>query len=159
MVESKYLLTQDEAQRVEWGEPLQKVYFYLPVIYYPNTWDDNNGDYHDDIWYSLRYNDKSAPQSLLSYASKVPIDQTLWQAVRHDLETDFNLPHEKSFTIESAKPYDTAKDANGNVLSRLLVWIDVREESAVKDAKPLGMEVHWHDEGEDIFNPIWRYFK
>lgn len=158
MTESE-LLTQNEAQRVEWGEAIEKTYFYLPVIYYPDIWSDNGNGYHDDIWYSLRYNDKSAPQSLLGYASKVPIGQTLWQAVRQDLESDFDLPHEKSFTIESAKPYDTAKDADGNELSRLLVWIDVRERLAIADAKPLGMQIHWHEEGEDIFNPIWKYFK
>lgn len=82
----------------------------------------------------------------------------LWQAVRHDLEDDFNLPHEKSFTIESAKPYDTVKDTSGNELSRLLVWIDIREQLTIADAKPLGIELHWHNEGEDVFNPIWEYF-
>jgi hypothetical protein len=159
MVKSKYLLTQYEAQRIEWGEPIGKVYSYIPVIYYPDTWNSSKGEYHEDIWHSLRYNDKPAPQSLLSYVSKVPLGQTLWQAVRHDLEADFNLPHEKSFTIESAKPYDTAKDTDGNMLSRLLVWVDVRERLAIADTESLGTVVHWHDEGEDAFNPIWEYFK
>lgn len=77
MVESKYLLTQYEAQRVEWGEVIEKIFFYLPVIYYPDVWSDDGSEYRDNIWYSLRYNDKSAPQSLLSYAGKVPNGQTI----------------------------------------------------------------------------------
>ena len=71
---------------------------------------------------------------------------------------DFALPHEKSFTIENVTYYDTAKDNSGNELFRLLVWIDVRERLAIANVTPLGMNLHWHNEGEDIFNPIWKYF-
>jgi hypothetical protein len=147
-------LTPDELQKVEWGKALNEDYFYIPVIYYSEP-----NEYNEGIWYSLRYSDESPPKSLVNYASKVPAGMTLWQAVRRDFEKYFKFPHEKSFTIEEAKAYDTAKTKDGSVLTRVLVWVDVREKLNFETSTPLGLHPKWHDEGEDIFNPIYRHFQ
>jgi hypothetical protein len=143
------LLTEDEAQKVEWGEALDKDYFYLPVIYYSERTPDNEED-----WYSLRYNKQEPPASLLAYASKVPVGQTLWQAVRHDLEVDFHYSHPKSFVIEEAKPFDTAKTKDGRELTRFLVWVGVYEKFDTTDINPVGTKPFWVYEGEYPFNLI-----
>ena len=145
MTTANTLLTADELQKVKWGEALSKDYFYIPAIYC-----SERGEY-GDIWFSLRYNDESPPQSLVSYASKVPAGMTLWQAVRRDLEKDFKFPHEKSFDIEEIEDYNTAKTKDGNTLSRVLVWIDVREKLNFETSAPLGLHPKWHDEGEEVF--------
>lgn len=149
------LLTQDEAQKVAWGETLRKDYFYLPVIYYSERTPDD-----EDDWYSLRYNEQEPPASLLFYASKVPAGQTLWQAVRHDLEVDFNYSRPKSFVIEEAKPFDTAKTKDGRELTRFLVWVGVYGKFDTSGINPVGTKPFWAHEGESLFNPIaHKYFK
>ncbi len=94
----------------------------------------------------------------MGYVSKVSTKMTLWQAVRRDLEKDFAFPHEKSFAIEEIKEWDTAKTRGGNTLSRILVWVDVREKLNFEASTPSGLHLKWHDEGEDVFNPIEGYF-
>lgn len=152
MTTASKLLTSDELQKVKWGEALDKDYFYIPVIYCSEPSE------YEDTWFSLRYNDELPPKSLVSYASKVPAGMTLWQAVRRDLERDFKFSHEKSFDIEEIDDYDTAKTKDGSTLSRVLVWVDVREKLDFETSAPLGLHPKWHNEGEDVFNPIYGYF-
>ncbi len=142
-------LSEEEARKIEFGEALAKVYFYLPVIYY-----SERSPNYEELWYSLRFNQEDAPSSILVYASKVPAGQTLWQAVRHDLENDFNYPHEKSFVIEEAKPFDTAHTKDGIELTRLLVWVGVHKKFDTAKLNPVGTHPFWFDEGEYPFNII-----
>lgn len=148
-IKARDLLTEDEAQKAAWGEALDRDYFYLPVIYYSERTPDEEED-----WYSLRFNNQEPPASLLAYASKVPAGQTLWQAVRHDLEVDFSYSRPKSFVIEEAKPFDTAKTNDGRELTRFLVWVGVYEKFDTSRISPVGTRPFWTDEGEHLFNPI-----
>ncbi len=144
------LLTPEELQRVEWGEALDKDYFYIPIITYSEESINT-----DSMWYSLRFNSferTPKPESLLLYASKVPAGQTLWQAVRNDLEKDFKY-RGKNFVIESAKPYDIAKNKSGQELSRVIVDLRVDEMFSTRDVFPLGMQLAWYFDGEDLFGP------
>lgn len=143
------LLTEDEAEKVEWGEVLNRDYFYLPVIYYSERSPDDEA-----YWHSLRFNKQELPASLLAYASKVPAGKTLWQAVRHDFEVDFNYARPRSFAIEQAKPFDTAKTKDGRELTRFLVWVGVYEKFDTASISPVGTKPFWVDEGEHLFNPI-----
>jgi len=143
------LLAANEIQKVKNGEVLQKDYFYLPVIYYSEQNED-----HEEDWYSLRFNEKTPPDSLLYYASKVTAGQTLWQAVRKDLESDFKYPHEKSFVIEEIEPLDSAKTKDGRMLTRLLVWVGVTEKFDTTHIHPVHTKPFWVHEGEHIFNLV-----
>lgn len=150
-----HLLTSEEAKKIELGEVLKKDYFYIPVIYY----EEQSPDYFT-YWHSLRFNDQAPPASILAYASKVPAGKTLWQAVRHDLENDFHYPHEKSFVIEQAKPFDTAKTKDGKELTRVLVWVSVYEKFSTSGITPLGLRPLWFEEGEHEYNLIaGKYFR
>lgn len=143
------LLTEDEVQKVEWGKALDKDYFYVPAIYYSESTSNGEQD-----WYSLRFNNQEPPASLMFYASKVPAGKTLWQAVRHDLESDFKYPHDKSFVIEEVEPFDTARTKDGKELTRFLVWVGVYEKFDTTGISPVGTHPFWVYEGEDTFNPI-----
>ena len=149
-----HVLTEDEAKRVEWGEALSRDYFYMPVIYYSEESPDD-----EEYWYSLRFNKKEPPDCLLAYASKVPAGQTLWQAVRHDLESDFKYPHEKSFIIDKVKPFDTAYTKDGRELTRFLVWVGVYYQFDTSHITPVGRQPFWFEEGESVFNLVGRYFR
>ena len=153
-MKSSQLLSDEEAKKIELGEVLEKDYFYIPVIYY----EDYDPD-HFTYWHSLRFSLKEPPESILAYASNVPAGKTLWQAVRDDLENDFNYPHEKSFVIEQAKPFDVAKTKDGKVLTRVLVWVSVYEKFDASDIRPLGTSPFWFEEGEHEFNLVaYKYF-
>lgn len=145
------LLTPEELQKVEWGEALDRDYFYIPVITYSEP-----SILRDTMWYSLRFNilkRDPEPDSLLLYASKVPAGQTLWQTVRSDLEKDFKYPHNERFTIESAKPWDKAKNKQGQELSRVIVDVQVDKMFSTRNLFPLDMDLVWYFEGEDVFGP------
>ena len=150
----KTLLTPEELVKVEQGQVLEKDYFYIPVIYYSEP-----SPNYEEIWYSLRFNDSEPPASLMAYASKVHSGQTLRQAVRSDLEKDFDYSHDKSFVIESAKAYDTARNKHGDELTRVLVWVGVYEKFDTSNVHPIGMQLTWYEEGEHVINPVGQYLQ
>jgi len=102
--------------------------------------------------------DKIFPDSLVAYASKVSAGTTLWQAVRADLEKDFDFPYEQSFFIEHMYKYDTTPNKEGALLTRLLVDVTVHCKFDISHAKPIGKHIVWNDDGleEDGSNPVWQ---
>lgn len=153
MKAQSYLLTPEESKKVEQGEVLPKDYFYIPVIYFAEE-----SRHYETNWHSLRFTDGSKPASLMAYASKVQAGQTLWDAVRRDLKKDFKYPQDKSFMIEEARPFDTAKTKDGRELTRLLAWVSVDTRFSTDDLVVLGMRPKWEFEGEHIYNLLDQYF-
>jgi hypothetical protein len=153
MSEQNNILSPEEAQKIEQGEALEKDYFYIPVFYF-----SKESPNYEGLWYSLRFTNDAPPASLTAYASKVPKGSTLWDAVRHDLKDDFRYPVGKSFVIEEAKPFDTARAKDGRVLTRLLVWVSLDTKFNVDGLSVLGMHPHWYEEGEHVFNLLDKYF-
>jgi hypothetical protein len=139
-------LSDNDIQTIKLGEALDKDYFYIPMITARVS-----KDYEDKI-YSLRFSEIKPPQSLIQYASKVDSGKTLWEAVRYDLYKDFNYPKDKSFLIEYVWDYDTAKNKQGQELSRVLILVEVFHKFDTKLIKPVGFSPHW--EFEDYDGPI-----
>ncbi len=147
-------LGEDDLAAIKDGRALDKDYFYIPVI----TYHQSAPSGFEKHWFSLRCADKIFPYSLVAYASKVPAGITLWQAVRSDLEKDFDFPHDQSFFIEHMHKYDTAPNKEDTLLTRLLVDVTVHNRFDISHAKPIGKHVIWNDDGleEDGSNPVWQ---
>jgi hypothetical protein len=149
------LLEANDLTRITQGERIEKEYFYIPFIFYSEG--SQNDEYY---WYSLRYNNKEAPKSLLAYASKVIVGKTLWEAVRQDLASDFAYTVENgSFVIENIDCFDTARRNDSRELTRLLVWVNVNNKFSVDRINPVSTKPFWKNEGEYPFNLInFKYF-
>lgn len=148
MTSNNALLTPEDSQKKKLGERIDKDYFFIPVIYYRA----HESSDIDESWYSLRYATKAYKDSLISYASKVEPDLTLWEAMRRDFKQDFR--YSDGFMIENIQAYDTAPTKTGIALSRLLILVSAYNKFYLRGLESVGLHVSWRYEGEFLFNPV-----
>lgn len=147
-----YTLTAAEIESIKLGETLDKDYFYIPIITVRES-----GNYGDEI-YSLRFSKINPPWSIIQYASKVTTGKTLWEALRIDLEKDFDYPGNESFLIEEVWSYDNVENEEGKELSRLLILAEVFYKFDTHSIKPAGLSPFWVFEDYDgPVHPINKY--
>lgn len=136
MTERQDLLLQDHVGVIKNGEALTKDYFYVPHIYYEDDeylephslLFEQNGSWLDDL-----------------YASKVKAGETLWQAVRRDMDQDFHYPTDMPIMIDSVHLRDTAVNRQGIRLGRVDVCVVVSRFD-VKNIHPIGLNMKWEED-------------
>ncbi len=122
---------------------INKDYFYILIIFYQGL-DHVRGS--DSIWYSLRFDDRRSPESLMVYASKVSAGLSLNKVVKNDLIKDFHYPDNEKFFVIGVEKYDTVKDNQGNLLTRLAVKVELDTLYDVQKIHPLEMQLRWQEE-------------
>lgn len=114
-------------------KPAASKYFYLPLfLSVPRQPDAAHKA--DILTFS---NDSGEP---MNYASRVLPGQTLAEAVKNDLHTDF--AYDDTFQIKNYHFHDTAIDTKGNQLPRLVVIIKV-DHFPADTLHPAGLKVQW----------------
>lgn len=116
-------------------KPATSKYFYLPLFL--STPQVNDGHKADILRF---FSDSNQP---MTYASRVLPGQTLAEAVKNDLHTDFD--YDGVFQIKNHHFYDTTADKKGNQLPRLIVTIKV-DPFPTELLRPAGLRVHWNAE-------------
>lgn len=114
-------------------KPATSKYFYLPLfLSVPQKAD---GAHKADI---LTFSNGSGQP--MSYASRVMPGQTLAEAIKNDLHTDF--AYDGDFQIKNHHFHDMASDKKGGQLPRLVVIVKVDHFSA-DTLHPAGLQVQW----------------
>lgn len=138
-------LSAKDLERIKAGEVLAREFFYLPIL------ECEDEEYYEPV--RLFYTLKDDTLTDMGYASKVAVRESLWAAVRRDLEEDLGYPEGWRIMIDSVAFHDQALDKHGNILSRLKVHIAVARYDISK-VRPLGMNLVWEDDlPEDIEPP------
>lgn len=115
-------------------------YFYLP-IFVSNPRQSLKGKYEVKM---LTFTNDAGVS--MSYASRVLPDQTLAEAVAHDLQKDFR--YSGDFQIWAHYFYDETPDKHGNPLPRIAVLIKV-DEFPTDILRPAGMKTLWSSDGAE----------
>src|SRR5690242_11821800 len=122
------ILTAEQLHKIKMGETLEVPYDYSPVLEY----EDDDYDEHR-LFYKL--GDGSVTDS--AYAGTVNAGETLWHAVRRDLEKDFGYPAGERIMIDTAALSEDAKSLRIGVL---VMPFDTSQ------ARPAGLEIQWEDD-------------
>ncbi len=130
-------LSEEDLERIKLGDILAREFFYIPIV------ECEDEEYYEPV--RLFYTLKDGTLTDKGYASKVAVRESLWHAVRTDLEKDLGYPAGQRIMIDSVQLHDQALDKYGNMLSRLVVHIAVARYDVSK-VQPLGMKLVWEDE-------------
>ncbi|MDB5179282.1 MAG: hypothetical protein JWN01_1225 [Patescibacteria group bacterium] len=116
-------------------KPATSKYFYLPLFLSGPRQAQVDEEHKADI---LTFLDNSGEP--MNYASRVLPGQTLAEAIKNDLLTDF--AYDGAFQIKNHHFHDTAPDKKGNQLPRLVVIIKV-DRFPTTALHPAGLQVQW----------------
>ena len=120
-------------------EPATSKYFYLPLFL--SVPQEANDVHKADI---LTFSNGSGQP--MSYASRVMPGQTLAEAIKYDLHTDF--AYDGDFQIKNHHFHDAASDKEDNQLPRLVVIIKV-DRFPTESLHPAGLQVQWSSDATE----------
>lgn len=135
--------------RLKLGKRLPRIFSIFPYSISSTTMATEVG--HGSPCGSIR-------DSRAAYASKVNASTSLKGALIRDLSQDFSYPANQTFVIDEIAARDTSRDRHGGILTRLLVIVGLDARINLKNIHPLGMNLHWYEEGSDEYNAAKEHF-
>jgi hypothetical protein len=141
MKDQSNLLTPEDLQQINWGNPIDKDYYIILSICY--NFDDEN---YEEVTVDLLFETNTDVVTNATYVAKVRAGLALWEVIRGALRKDFDYPPEYgSFTASAGHHYDTITDKAGKAYSRILAGAIVTQKFEATNIEPLGMKVYWSE--------------